>query len=532
MLLKNFLNQSIKQQKRTLTSSANVLSGFQAKLAEYESVAEQGGGDKRIESQHNKGKLTARERLNLLLDENSFVEYDKLKTHRSHDFGMEKQIIPGDGVVTGHGKINGRPVFVFSQDFTVFGGSLSETHAEKICKVMDKALTTGVPVIGLNDSGGARIQEGVGSLAGYAEVFQRNVDASGVVPQISLIMGPSAGGACYSPALTDFIIMVKDTSYLFVTGPDVVKTVLNEDVTQEELGGALTHNTKSGVSMLSYDNDVEALRMTRELYDFLPLSNKEAPPVKESTDPRSRADPTLDLIVPADPNTPYDMHTVIEKIVDDEDFYEIGKDFAKNMIVGFARMEGRTVGVVANQPLDKAGCIDIGASLKSARFVRFCDAFNIPLVTLVDTPGFLPGTDQEHNGIIREGAKLLYAYAEATVPKITITVRKSYGGAHDVMSSKQLNSDYNYSWPTGQVAVMGAQGFVNIVYRKDSDEQKAEHIKNYEEKFLTPKVAAERGFIDSIITPSTTRARICEDLDLLKNKSAGRPWRKHGTMPL
>ena len=452
------------------------------------------------------------------------------KSHRCTDFNMQEQQFPGDGVVTGHGKINGRPVFVFSQDFTVLGGSLSETHAEKICKIMDKAMLTGTPVIGLNDSGGARIQEGVASLAGYAEVFQRNVDASGVVPQISLVMGPCAGGAVYSPALTDFIMMVRDTSYMFVTGPEVVKTVTGEEVTQEVLGGAKTHTSKSGVASLAYDNDIEALKMCRELFDFLPLSNKDPmPPVRETEDARDRADATLDMIVPSDANKGYDMSLVVKKIADDNDFFQIAPDFAKNILCGFIRMEGQTVGVVANQPLDKAGCLDIDASIKGARFVRFCDAFNIPILTMVDVPGFLPGTDQEHHGIITHGAKLLYAFAEATVPKITIITRKAFGGAYDVMSSKHLKGDSNYAWPTGQVAVMGAKGAVEIIFRGKDVEG---NTKKYEENFLNPLIAAQRGFIDEVIIPSTSRRRICEDLELLRNKEDKRPWKKHGNMPL
>ena len=452
------------------------------------------------------------------------------KTHRCVDFGMESKVFPGDGVITGHGKINGRPVFVFSQDFGVLGGSLSETHAEKICKIMDKAVTLGAPVIGLNDSGGARIQEGVASLAGYAEVFQRNVDASGVVPQLSVIMGPCAGGAVYSPALTDFITMVRDTSYMFVTGPEVVKTVTGEEITQEALGGAKTHTSRSGVASLAYDNDIDALRMTRELFDFLPLSNRDPfPPRRACSDPKERADPTLDLIVPSDPNKPYDMALVVKKVADDNDFFQIAPDFAKNILVGFIRLEGQTVGVVANQPLDKAGCLDIDASIKAARFVRFCDSFNIPLLTFVDVPGFLPGKDQEHNGIITHGAKLLYAYAEATVPKITVITRKAYGGAYDVMSSKHLKGDINYSWPSGQIAVMGAKGAVEIIFRGKDIE--AETVK-YENAFLNPLSAAKRGFIDDVIQPSSTRKRVCEDLQLLKTKEDRRPWKKHGNMPL
>lgn len=443
---------------------------------------------------------------------------------------MQDKQHPGDGVITGHGKINGRQVFVFSQDFGVLGGSLSETHAEKICKIMDKAVQVGAPVIGLNDSGGARIQEGVASLAGYAEVFQRNVDASGVIPQLSVIMGPCAGGAVYSPALTDFITMVKDTSYMFVTGPEVVKTVTGEEITQEALGGAKTHTSKSGVAALAYENDIEALRMTRELFDFLPLSNRDPmPPVRDTEDDPLRADPTLDLIVPADANKGYDMDIVVKKVADDNEFFQICPDFAKNILVGFVRMNGQTVGVVANQPMDKAGCLDIDASIKGARFVRFCDSFNIPIVTFVDVPGFLPGRDQEHNGIITHGAKLLYAYAEATVPKITVITRKAYGGAYDVMSSKHLKGDMNYSWPTGQVAVMGAKGAVEIIFRgKNVEEETAK----YEAQFLNPLSAAKRGFVDDIIQPSATRKRIIDDLELLKTKEDKRPWKKHGNMPL
>ncbi|KAH9260032.1 hypothetical protein BASA81_001804 [Batrachochytrium salamandrivorans] len=514
-------------------SFATVLTGFEAKFSELNNQALAGGGDARNQAQHKKGKLTARERLDLLLDQGSFVEYDRFKGHRCTDFGMQDKDYPGDGVVTGHGKINGRQVFVFSQDFGVLGGSLSETHAEKICKVMDKAMLTGTPVIGLNDSGGARIQEGVASLAGYAEVFQRNVDASGVVPQISLIMGPCAGGAVYSPALTDFIMMVRDTSYMFVTGPEVVKTVTGETITQEELGGAKTHSSKSGVASLAFDNDVEVLRMTRELFDYLPSNNQDAnPPIRATEDDRNREDPTLNLIVPSDANKGYDMSLIIRKIADDNNFFQIAPDFAKNILCGFVRMEGKTVGVVANQPMDKAGCLDINASIKGARFVRFCDAFNIPLVTFVDVPGFLPGRDQEHNGIITNGAKLLYAYAEATVPKITFITRKAFGGAYDVMSSKHLKGDSNYSWPTGQVAVMGAKGAVEIIFRGMSPEKQAEKAKEYETQFLNPLYAAKRGFIDEVIQPSATRARICQDLDLFRNKVDKRPWRKHGNIPL
>lgn len=488
-----------------------------------------GGGEERIKKQHAKGKLTARERIALLLDAGSFSEYDALKLHRCTDFGMEKEQYYGDGVVTGHGYINGRPVFVFSQDFTVFGGSLSETHAEKICKIMDKALKVGAPVIGINDSGGARIQEGVASLGGYAEVFQRNVEASGVIPQISLICGPCAGGAVYSPAITDFTMMVRDTSYCFITGPEVVKTVLNETVTQEDLGGAKAHMTKSGVAHLAYDNDVEAIRMARELFDYLPSSFDAKAPRRTTLDSRTRADPTLDMIIPEDPNMPYDMKIIIKKIVDEGEFLEIQPEFAKNIIVGFGRLDGRTVGVVGNQPLELAGCLDINSSVKAARFVRFCDAFNIPLVTFVDVPGFLPGTTQEHNGIIRHGAKLLYAYAEATVPKLTVITRKAYGGAYDVMASKHLKSDCNVAWPTAEIAVMGAKGAVEIIFRGKNVEQETE---NYKERFANPLIAAARGFVDEIIVPSTTRQHLCEELELLADKKEVRPKRKHGNIPL
>ena len=478
-------------------SFAQVLTPFESRLAEARAKS-LNPDPVRAEKQHERGKLTARERIDLLLDEGSFVEYDAFVTHRCSDFGMTEQKPPGDGVVTGHGSINGRPVFVFSQDFTVFGGSLSASHAQKICKIMDKAMLVGAPVIGLNDSGGARIQEGVDSLGGYADVFQRNVDASGVIPQLSVIMGPCAGGAVYSPAMTDFITMVKDTSYMFVTGPNVVKTVTNEDVTQEELGGAKTHSAKSGVAHLAYDNDVEAMRMTRELFDFLPLSNREQPPERFTADPVQRADAILDSIVPSDPNVPYDMLGVIKSVVDDGDYFEIMPDYAKNIVVGFARLDGATVGVVGNQPMDKAGCLDIDSSVKGARFVRFCDAFNIPVVTFVDVPGFLPGTAQEYGGIIRQGAKLLYAYAECTVPKLTVITRKAYGGAYDVMSSKHLRGDVNYAWPSAEVAVMGAKGAVEIIFRGQNVE---ENTKEYEDRFANPMVAAQRGFVDDIITP-------------------------------
>jgi propionyl-CoA carboxylase beta chain len=503
-------------------------------LDEKRAAARVGGGTRRIDAQHAKGKLTARERLDVLLDPGSFEEWDTFVEHRSSDFGMAEQKIPGDGVVTGYGTINGRLVFVFSQDFTVFGGSLSEAHAEKICKVMDQAMKVGAPVIGLNDSGGARIQEGVASLGGYADVFQRNVLASGVVPQISLIMGPCAGGAVYSPAMTDFIFMVKDSSYMFVTGPDVVKTVTHETVTQEELGGAVTHTTKSGVADLAFENDIEALLQLRRLMDFLPSSNREKPPVRLCTDPASRADKSLDTLVPANPNKPYDMKELIEKVVDDGDFFEIQPDYARNMIVGFARMEGSTIGIVANQPMVLAGCLDIDSSRKAARFVRFCDCFEIPILTFVDVPGFLPGTAQEFGGIIKHGAKLLYAFAEATVPKITVITRKAYGGAYDVMSSKHLRGDLNLAWPSAEIAVMGPKGAVEIIFRQDlGDPAKIEaRTEEYREKFANPFVAASRGFIDEVIFPHGTRRRICRALAMLRNKALENPWKKHDNIPL
>ncbi len=496
--------------------------------------ARQGGGEKRIAAQHAKGKLTARERLMVLLDPGSFEEYDMFVEHRETDFGMDKQRVPGDGVVTGWGTINGRPVYVFSQDFTVFGGSLSETHAEKICKIMDQAMKIGAPVIGLNDSGGARIQEGVASLAGYADVFQKNVLASGVIPQISCIMGPCAGGAVYSPAMTDFIFMVKDSSYMFVTGPEVVKTVTHEEVTAEELGGAITHSSKSGVSDLACENDIEALLQLRRLYDFLPLSNREAPPVRETSDPWDRQEPSLDTLVPDNPNKPYDIKELILKVVDEGDFFEIQPDYAANIVIGFARMEGRTVGIVANQPMVLAGCLDIASSRKAARFVSFCDCFNIPIVTLVDVPGFLPGTSQEFNGIIKHGAKLLFAYAEATVPKVTLITRKAYGGAYDVMASKHLRGDMNYAWPQAEIAVMGAKGAVEIIFREDrGDSEKIEkRTEDYRQKFANPFIAASRGFIDDVIRPRNTRARLCKALALLRTKELENPWKKHSNIPL
>ncbi|MBF0306503.1 MAG: acyl-CoA carboxylase subunit beta [Alphaproteobacteria bacterium] len=493
-----------------------------------------GGGEKRIAAQHAKGKLSARERIELLLDPDSFEEWDMFVEHRCTDFGMDKEAIPGDGVVTGYGTVNGRLVFVFSQDFTVFGGSLSESHAVKICKIMDHAIKVGAPVIGLNDSGGARIQEGVASLAGYAEVFQRNVMASGVVPQISLIMGPCAGGAVYSPAMTDFIFMVKDSSYMFVTGPDVVKTVTHETVSAEELGGAITHSSKSGVSDLAFENDVEALLQLRRFIDFLPANNREKPPVRPTSDPADRIEPSLDTLIPDNPNKPYDMRELIQKVVDEGDFFEVAPNFAGNILTGFGRMEGSTVGIVANQPMVLAGCLDIDSSRKAARFVRFCDCFNIPVITFVDVPGFLPGTAQEYGGIIKHGAKLLYAYAECTVPKVTVITRKAYGGAYDVMSSKHLRGDVNFAWPTAEIAVMGPKGAVEIIFRQDiGDAQKiADRTEEYRLKFANPFIAGHRGFIDDVIMPHSTRKRICRSLAMLRDKKLENPWRKHGNIPL
>ncbi|MCE1242978.1 acyl-CoA carboxylase subunit beta [Oryzomicrobium sp.] len=503
-------------------------------LEKKREAARLGGGQKRIDSQHAKGKLTARERIELLLDPGSFEEWDMFKEHRCTDFGMAETKNPGDGVVTGYGTINGRVVFVFSQDFTVFGGSLSETHAEKICKVMDHAMKVGAPVIGLNDSGGARIQEGVASLGGYADVFQRNVMASGVIPQISMIMGPCAGGAVYSPAMTDFIFMVKDSSYMFVTGPEVVKTVTHEEVTAEELGGAVTHTSKSGVADLAFENDVEALNYLRRLVNFLPANNREKPPVQPTSDPADRLDYSLDTLVPDNANKPYDMKELIIKMVDDCDFFEIQPDYAKNIITGFARFDGHPVGIVANQPLVLAGCLDIKSSIKAARFVRFCDAFNIPVVTLVDVPGFMPGTSQEYGGIIKHGAKLLYAYAECTVPKVTLITRKAYGGAYDVMSSKHLRGDVNFAWPSAEIAVMGPKGAVEIIFREEKNDpaKLAEREAEYKAKFANPFVAGARGFIDDVIMPHETRKRICRSLAMLRDKKVENPWRKHGNIPL
>ena len=497
-------------------------------------TARLGGGQRRIDAQHARGKLTARERIDLLLDEGSFEEFDMFVAHRCTDFDMQDDRPSGDGVVTGWGTINGRMVYVFSQDFTVFGGSLSETHAQKICKIMDMAMQNGAPVIGLNDSGGARIQEGVASLAGYAEVFQRNVMASGVVPQISVIMGPCAGGAVYSPAMTDFIFMVKDTSYMFVTGPDVVKTVTNEIVTAEELGGASTHTKKSSVADGAFENDVEALAEIRRLFDFLPLNNREKAPTRPFFDDPARIEASLDTLVPDNANLPYDMKELILKIADEGDFFEVQKDYAANIIVGFLRIEGQTVGVVANQPMVLAGCLDIDSSRKAARFVRFCDAFEIPLLTLVDVPGFLPGTGQEYGGVIKHGAKLLFAYGEATVPKVTVITRKAYGGAYDVMSSKHLRGDFNYAWPTAEIAVMGAKGAVEILYRADlGDKEKiAARTKDYEGRFANPFVAAEKGFIDEVIMPHSTRKRVARAFASLRGKRLTNPWKKHDNIPL
>jgi propionyl-CoA carboxylase beta chain len=491
-----------------------------------------GGGEQRIAAQHAKGRLTARERLRVLLDQGSFEEYDMYVEHNCVDFGMQDQVFPGDGVVTGSGTIDGRLVFVFAQDFTVFGGSLSERHAQKICKVMDMAMKVGAPVIGLNDSGGARIQEGVASLAGYAEVFQRNVLASGVIPQISMVMGPCAGGAVYSPAMTDFIFMVKDSSYMFVTGPDVVKTVTNEVVTQEELGGAVTHTTKSGVADVAFENDIDALLATRDFFGFLPLSNRHDLPERPCQDPWDRHEDSLDTLIPDSAAKPYDMHELIRKVVDDGDFFELQPAHAANIVIGLGRVEGRPVGIVANQPMVLAGVLDIASSKKAARFVRFCDAFDIPIFTFVDVPGFLPGVAQEHGGIIKNGAKLLFAYAEATVPKITVITRKAYGGAYDVMASKHLRGDLNYAWPTAEIAVMGAKGAVEIIFRGKTAEEIAAHTAEYEARFANPFVAASKGFIDEVIMPHSTRRRIAVGLRKLRDKQLENPWKKHDNIPL
>ena len=504
-------------------------------LEERRAEARLGGGQARIDAQHKKGKLTARERIELLLDTGSFEEFDMFVQHRCTDFGMDKGAkIPGDGVVTGWGTVNGRTIYVFAKDFTVFGGSLSETHAAKITKVQDMALRNRAPIIGLFDAGGARIQEGVAALGGYGEVFQRNVLASGVIPQISMIMGPCAGGDVYSPAMTDFIFMVRDTSYMFVTGPDVVKTVTNETVTAEELGGASVHATKSSIADRAFDNDLEALLQLRRLIDFLPASNRDDVPEWPTFDASDRLDMSLDTLIPDNPNKPYDMKELIEKIVDEGDFFEIQDGHAKNIVTCFARIDGRSVGIVANQPMVLAGVLDSDASRKAARFVRFCDAFGIPIVTFVDVPGFLPGTAQEYGGLIKHGAKLLFAYAEATVPKVTVITRKAFGGAYDVMSSKHLRGDANYAWPTAQIAVMGAKGAVEIIFRADiGDAEKiAARTKEYEERFLSPFVAAERGYIDEVIMPHSTRRRIARALAALRHKELENPWKKHDNIPL
>jgi propionyl-CoA carboxylase beta chain len=515
-----------------------MLSNRLEELQRRHANAEAGGGPERNERQHKEGKLSARERIDLLLDEGTFQELDKLVRHRCRDFGMDEQVIDGDGFVTGYGRIHGRLVYVFAQDFTVFGGSLSEANAQKICKIMDLALKTGAPIIGLNDSGGARIQEGVLSLAGYADIFLRNTLASGVVPQISAIMGPCAGGAVYSPALTDFIFMVDQTSHMFVTGPDVIKTVTHEDVTKERLGGAVTHNSISGVAHFLASNDAECLRMIRELVDYLPQNNREDPPRRATNDPPDRQDARLDSIVLEESNLPYDIKDIILRVVDDAEFFEVQEHWAQNIVIGFARLDGRSVGIVANQPAYLAGCLDINSSTKGARFVRFCDAFNIPIVTFEDVPGFLPGTDQEFGGIIRHGAKLLYAYAEATVPKVTVITRKAYGGAYCVMGSKHLRTDINFAYPTAEIAVMGAEGAVNVIYRREiatasnPDEMRRRKIAEFRERFANPFVAAERGFIDDVIEPRETRPRIIEALRMLETKVDAMPKKKHSNMPL
>ncbi len=508
------------------------------RLRDLERRAEDGGGAERLKKQHDAGKLTARERMEMLFDPGTFEEVDKLVTHRCRDFGMDQQVIPGDGVVTGHGRVNGRVAYAFAQDFTVFGGSLSETNAAKICKVMDMAVRSGCPVVGLNDSGGARIQEGVVSLGGYADIFLRNTLASGVVPQISAIMGPCAGGAVYSPAITDFTVMVKQSSYMFVTGPDVIKTVTHEDVTKEALGGAMTHNEKSGVAHFAVENDEECIALIRELLSFMPGNNLDDAPRKATDDALDREDESLDQLVPASPNQPYDMLDLIHSIADEGYFLEVHQHYAKNLVVGFARLGGRPVGIVANQPAHLAGTLDIDASVKGARFVRFCDAFNIPLVTFEDVPGFLPGTVQEYGGIIRHGAKLLYAFAEATVPKVTVITRKAYGGAYCVMSSKHIRTDLNYAWPTAEIAVMGAEGAVNILHKREIEKaedpaaMRAQKIAEFREKFANPYVAAEKGFVDEVILPRTTRRKLIQALATLEGKRDKNPPKKHGNIPL
>jgi len=507
-------------------------------LRRRNAAAESGGGPERAARQNADGKLTARQRIEFLLDEGTFEEFDKLKTHRCNDFGMASLRYPGDGFVTGHGLIDGRQVFVFAQDFTVFGGSLSESNAEKVCKIMDLAMKVGAPVIGLNDSGGARIQEGVASLAGYADIFLRHTLASGVIPQISAIMGPCAGGAVYSPAITDFTLMVKNTSYMFITGPDVIKTVTHEEVSKESLGGAMTHNQTSGVAHFAAESESDCLRLIRELLSFIPSNNLEDPPVFQTNDPDDRADEDLNTIVPTESNVPYDIRRIIAGVVDDAYFFEIQEHFARNIIIGFARLGGRSVGIVANQPAYLAGVLDIDASVKGARFVRFCDCFNIPIITFEDVPGFLPGVNQEYGGIIRHGAKLLYAYAEATVPKITVVTRKAYGGAYCVMGSKHIRTDINFAYPTAEIAVMGAEGAVGILYRReitgagDSEQAKRTRIDEYQEKFASPYVAAERGYIDEVIEPRMTRPKLVRALKLLENKRDNNPPRKHGNIPL
>jgi propionyl-CoA carboxylase beta chain len=507
-------------------------------LQEKNAAAEAGGGEARIKRQHSEGKMTARERINFLLDEGTFEEFDKLKTHRCTDFDMAAQLYAGDGFVTGHGLIDGREVFVFAQDFTVFGGSLSETNAQKVVKLMDLALKVGVPVIGLNDSGGARIQEGVASLGGYADIFLRNVLSSGVVPQISAIMGPCAGGAVYSPAITDFTVMVKNTSYMFITGPDVIKTVTHEEVTKEQLGGAMTHNQTSGVAHFAVENEEHCLQTIRELLSFIPSNNLDDPPRIACDDPIDRADEKLNSIVPPESNQPYDIRKIIQAVVDNNYFFEIQEHFARNLVIGFARLNGQSIGIVANQPAFLAGVLDIDASIKGARFVRFCDCFNIPIITFEDVPGFLPGVNQEYGGIIRHGAKLLYAYAEATVPKITVVTRKAYGGAYCVMGSKHIRTDINFAYPTAEIAVMGAEGAVEILYRRDlasasaSSEARKAKVQEFQDKFASPYVAAERGYIDEVIEPKYTRQKLIRALKLLENKRDQNPPRKHGNIPL
>jgi propionyl-CoA carboxylase beta chain len=503
-------------------------------LGERRGIARMGGGQRRIDAQHGRGKLTARERIELLLDDGSFEEFDMFVEHRCSDFGMEKNKVPGDGVVTGWGTVNGRVIYVFAKDFTVFGGSLSESHARKITKIQDMALRMRAPIIGLFDAGGARIQEGVAALGGYGEVFLRNVLASGVVPQISVIMGPCAGGDVYSPAMTDFIFMVRGTSYMFVTGPDVVKTVTNETVTAEQLGGASVHTTKSSIADGGYENDVEALLQMRRLVDFLPSSNTDEVPSLPSFDDPERIEASLDTLVPANPNQPYDIKELIHKLADEGDFFEIQESYARNIVTGFARIEGRSVGIVANQPMVLAGVLDSDASRKGARFVRFCDCFSIPIITLVDVPGFLPGTAQEYGGLIKHGAKLLFAYAEATVPKVTVITRKAYGGAYDVMSSKHIRGDVNYAWPSAEIAVMGPKGATEIIYRSELDDKEkiAERIQEYEDRFANPFIAAERGYIDEVIMPHSTRKRVSRALNMLRKKKQTNPWKKHDNIPL